>query len=113
MSISFADFVHIISDYEAKRLNPHWAIQSNLILYDLIKYSFIGRFENYIDDYNALFKQLNCNNIPNLRHKNKRIIDIKQSPTELITVDLQKLIYNRYRADFDNFDYPYELPEKL
>jgi hypothetical protein len=111
-NLSFSDFIKFNCQLNDNELDAHWGIQSKRILYSLVPHQFIGRFEHYSEDYYTLFKKLNCTP-PTLRHRNKRVSDITQKPHELITPELQALIYQKYRVDFDNFNYTYDLPEIL
>lgn len=110
--VNFPEFVHSIVEQCDFDMDPHWRSQSVNIHYNRIKYTYIGRFENYAKDYSRTFEKLRIptNEIPCLRHLNKTdagqacLLDFYDKKT-------RDAVYNRYKEDFDNFGYPYELPD--
>lgn len=111
--ISFDDFVKAIirqTDYE---MNPHWRVQTSQTLYGILEYSFVGRFERYQEDYLSLFRDLGVPDaeIPPVRHLNRTREGVREGCVSYYTDELQELVYRRYQKDFENFGYPYELPE--
>ncbi len=110
--VSLAEFIQVICSQPVTTLDPHWGLQSNLILFNVLQHDFIGKFENYAQDYVTIFTRL-CNTqpIPKLRHRNSNNKNLYTTPiTELITPRLQAAIYKQYQVDFENFGYAYKLP---
>lgn len=110
--VSLTEFIQVICSQPVTELDPHWGLQSNLILFDLLQHDFIGRFETYAQDYATIFSHLSgTESIPKLRHRNSRVTNLPVTPIDkLITPTLQAAIYQQYQADFENFGYAYALP---
>jgi len=110
--LTFEDFVRAIfqqSDYE---MNSHWRPQTAQICYGILEYTYIGRFEQYEDDFSELFAQLGipADKTPSARHLNRTREGASEGCAKYYTAELQDMVYRRYQNDFDNFGYPYELP---
>lgn len=109
---SFTEFVHSIVTQTDLEMNPHWRSQVANLLFDQIPYTFIGRFETYAEDFVRAFAAIGVvgEALPMLRHLNKgRHQGVELS--EFYDSELQKLVYQRYQADFEAFGYAYDLPE--
>jgi len=111
--IEFREFVSAVigqSDYE---MDPHWRVQTSQVLYGILPYSFIGRFENYHNDFKGIFREIGLeeSEIPNLRHLHISKSQTDEGCSTFYSADLQDSVYKRYRQDFEVFGYNYELPE--
>lgn len=109
---NFAEFVEAVVTQTDYDMDPHWRSQTINIHYRHIPYTYIGRFENYADDYAMTFQKLGlpAESIPQLRHLNKTDAG-RVSLRDFYDRKTQDLVYARYRDDFLNFGYPYEIPE--
>jgi hypothetical protein len=109
---NFAEFIEGVLDQTDRDMDPHWRNQTVNIHYSGIKYAHIGRFENYAIDYEATFRKLGIpdTDIPQLRHLNKTEAG-RSRLNEFYDEKSQNAVYARYRDDFLNFGYPYELPD--
>lgn len=103
---NFQHFVQLIATQADHEMNPHWRVQSSQIHYDAIPYSFIGRFENYDSDFNAVFQHLGIpqDSVPRRRHLNQTSGEINSLAN--CNRRTAKLIYDRFKVDFVNFAYP-------
>ncbi|CAL1241802.1 sulfotransferase family 2 domain-containing protein [Candidatus Methylocalor cossyra] len=111
--ISFAEFVKAVvrqTDYE---MNPHWRVQKVQILYEVLDYAFVGRFEAYQRDFYRVFELLGIpqEETPQLRHLNRTKEGEREGCGQYYTKELQAMVYERYREDFETFGYGYELPD--
>lgn len=111
--IGFEDFVRTVvaqTDYD---MNPHWRVQTAQTLFEVLDYSFIGRFENYRTDFEALFYHLGiaAEDMPAIRHLNLTREGEREGCKELFTEDLRDLVHWRYQKDFENFGYGPDLPD--
>lgn len=109
---SFTAFVHQIVPQTDLEMNPHWRPQVANLLFGRIPYTFVGRFEAYAEDFVRAFAAIGVvgEAVPMLRHLNKS----QHQGVELrkfYDKELQKLVYQRYQADFETFGYAYALPE--
>jgi hypothetical protein len=111
--ISFAEFAEAVASQADLDMNPHWRVQSAHILYGIVDYTYIGRFEQYDQDFRECFRVLGIpeSDIPETRHLNRTKSGDEENCRHYFTQALQDLIYRRYRQDFENFGYAYELPE--
>lgn len=109
---SFAEFIGAVIGQTDHDMDPHWRSQSINIHYSRIPYAYVGRFENYALDYATTFQKLTipAGEIPPLRHLNKTEAG-RASLHEFYDKKSQDAVYARYRDDFMNFGYPYELPD--
>ncbi len=111
--LTFAEFARAVASQADIDMNPHWRVQTSHILYGLVDYTFIGRFEKYDEDFAQCFRVLGIpeSDIPESRHLNRTKTGSAEDCQKYFTKALQDLVYERYRQDFDNFQYAYELPE--
>lgn len=106
--VSFEEFVKIVCSQETASQEAHWRVQSEDIYFHLIpKFDCIGKVENLETDI--------CKMLTLLTGKSVQIsLDVDKSPAttkasiklrEYYTEDLRKIVFDRYRLDFDNFGY--------
>jgi hypothetical protein len=109
---NFIEFIEAAINQTDYDMDPHWRSQTINIHYSRIKYTHIGRFENYSIDYEATFRKIGIpdTDIPQLRHLNKTEAG-RSRLSEFYDEKSQNAVYARYRDDFLNFGYPYELPD--
>ena len=111
--VSFEQFVKAIAGQTDYEMNVHWRPQTSQTLYEILDYSFVGRFERYQEDFAALFAHLGIPEAerPPSRHLNRTREGAQEGCAAYYTPGIQELVHRRYRKDFENFGYPYELPE--
>ncbi|QJD31128.1 sulfotransferase family protein [Methylococcus geothermalis] len=109
---NFAEFIEAVIGQADHDMDPHWRSQTTNIQFGRIQYTHIGRFENYSVDYMETFRKLGIPDadIPRLRHLNKTEAG-RGRLSEFYDERSQNAVYARYRDDFLNFGYPYELPD--
>lgn len=103
---SFDDFVRVVSAQTDYAMNPHWRPQTSQILYGLIGYAFVGRFEDYDNEFVRLFRLLGLNDdaVPVCRNLNWNQ-DQAVSLDTFYTPELKQRVYQRYQADFELLGY--------
>jgi hypothetical protein len=113
MPVSFGQFVKAVVSQTDYAMDPHWRVQTTQVFHDILPYSFIGRFERYEADYRSLFEHLGipAEDIPALRHLNPTKEERREDLSSFYTGELQDLVHQRYRRDFEAFGYSRELPE--
>ncbi|NMT65219.1 sulfotransferase family protein [Marinobacter orientalis] len=107
-AFDFKDFVSVICHQSSNEQNSHWRVQADDILFDLVDFDFIGKFENLSEDLmhinSAIFgtmldkKVLDGNFSPKKTSANEKI-------EEYYTQELLDMIYYAYRKDFEYFGY--------
>ena len=112
--VTFADFVHFLSDCRATvryELKPdaiydgHFNAQNRILMQDLINYDFIGRFENFADDFKAILRRLGAPEETVALASERRNATVRVPLTTAYSRELAALVYNMYRDDFEAFDY--------
>ena len=111
-TITFADFIDYICEQNPKNMDRHWALQSNCIHPDLIKYDHIGRIENFADDFNHILKVVKTNGgaFENKLKLNPSSSEKKRE--EFFTTALEKKFFEKFKDDFVAFDYPHRLERR-
>lgn len=56
--ISFDDFILFVTNQSARKMDPHWSVITDDILFDIVDYSFIGKVENIRSDIDGLGRHL-------------------------------------------------------
>lgn len=103
--ISFIDFIFYVIKQDIAEQDIHWRIQAELIFYDEINYSFIGKLESFDNDFKYVLEKLN------VEEKLFYIIEEKINKTERLIVgpkynhELADLVYKKYFKDFKCFGY--------
>lgn len=57
-AISFCDFLKKVEQQKPNEMDGHWNIQSQHLLWPTIRYSFVGRFECFMNDFESLLDQI-------------------------------------------------------
>lgn len=108
--ITFGEFLSVLKTQRPNEMDIHWRPQYDLLASKFIKYDFIGRFENLIDDIELVRKKL----FPTLATKTPPAL-WPTNPTsrfdEFYTDECIQLVSEIYKNDFIEFGYnPNELP---
>ncbi|MGQ7848773.1 sulfotransferase family 2 domain-containing protein [Granulosicoccus sp. 3-233] len=102
--VSFGDFVKVVCSQETIDMNNHWKPQVDQILFDKIKYDFIGKFESLDDDFAKIVHRLSGDQYGQLEQsKNKTGSNSKLA--EYYSPAIEAMVFERYEADFNAFDY--------
>ena len=108
--VSFADFVRYVCHSREREAvcDGHWGRQVDLLLYDLIPYDVVGRFESFATDFRSTLVRLGAPS------SIVEMADEVSNPTTTVPLaavfdsDLAAMVYHHYRADFDTFGYDRE-----
>lgn len=112
--VTFADFVHFLSDcggkvrYEFKPdaiFDGHFNAQTRILKQDLIEYDFIGRFENFADDFRAVLTRLGAPEETVALVSERRNVSAHVPLDGVYNLQLAALTYELYRNDFEAFGY--------
>jgi len=103
--ISFADFVKAVVEQPISMMNPHWRIQYYQTMQTGIHYDFIGRFEQFAEDFRAIGKKLSPDFEKYFVVDQRDATDAAAAINEYLTDELKGLIYQKYKRDFDHFGY--------
>ena len=106
VEISFLKFLRIVSETNPGKLNKHWMPLSLLMQLDKINYHFIGRFENFCDDFNHVVREIYGRPYEDERLKKAHhAVNASAKVNALIGPQEKALIDEIYAQDFDNFGY--------
>lgn len=122
--ISFKQFIYVIGKQSSFDMDPHWRPQANQLFIDLVNYGLVGRFENFTQDFSRVLSQIN----PGLNKSNEILASNNLSPDvaaygrktsaddrlkEFYDEELQELVFNLYRQDFEAFSYSPDISDDL
>ncbi|MGI9482791.1 MAG: sulfotransferase family protein [Hyphomicrobiales bacterium] len=104
--LSFEDFLHIIRNKRRDRLNKHWMPLTLLTQFDRFNYSFIGRFENFEEDFSKVVHDVYGQRYDESAHRmSPHSTGADARFRELIGRQEQELIEEIYQSDFEIFGY--------
>jgi hypothetical protein len=103
--VNFRDFVHYVCAAPENRLNGHWVPQTQLLMLNLIKYDFIGRFENFQHDILLVLDRLGAS--ADLKERAQICVNrsIQIHPEAAFDSVTAGWVYEIYQDDFVNFGY--------
>ena len=103
--ISFREFLELISTQDSYDMDIHWRPQVDLTMIDLVKYHFIGRYENFSADVAHIIDDISPTDfkfdIPKPRNKTKAAEELDA----YFDKECQKLVQKIYANDFEAFKY--------
>lgn len=108
---TFEEFIRFICSQSDEEMDHHWEPQVNTINWNVIDYSFIWKQENYNQDMTQI---LDINQAPEFLYRlTKTKLNSTKSDqlTDYYNEDLQDLVFQRFKKDFNAFGYGYELPK--
>ncbi|TLF47250.1 sulfotransferase family protein [Halomonas urmiana] len=108
-TFTFSDFVTLVCSQASKAQNSHWREQSDDILFDLVDFDHIAKFENLWDEMEFLSKKIfgdvreemvnkSVNSSPKQTGSDSKLL-------EYYDQYLLDMVYDRYSKDFENFGY--------
>ncbi len=112
--ITFREFLLAISKQKLLEMDIHWRPQFSQVFYDTIKYSFIGRFETFGEDFKKTLKHI----LPNFSIEGsfsenpdtRNVTNATNRIEEFYGQEEFRLVCNIYEKDFKTFNYQPELP---
>jgi len=110
--ISFQDFVKTLKNNKMHNIHAdlHFTNQYNTLLYNIIPYDFIGRFENLQHDLSHVITKTHLpSNLVNTL--NEKVNPTSNHDLErYYTSQIQSDVYDLYKIDFETFGYSKDLP---
>ena len=103
--VAFRDFVHYVCEAPENRMDAHWAPQTQLLRLDLIKYDFIGRFENFQSDLAQILDRLSAK--PEIKERAQTRVNqtMQKYHAPVFDKETASWVYDVYRDDFVLFGY--------
>lgn len=103
--ISFREFLELVSSQKSLDMDIHWRPQVDQTMIDIVKYDFIGRYENFSADVAHIIEEVSPNgfefDIPKPRNKTKAAQELES----YFDADSKKLVQKIYGNDFAAFGY--------
>jgi hypothetical protein len=108
-NVSFEEFVAAVRAQPAMAMDPHWALQTLLLLHGKMRYDFVGRFETFDDDMAEILQRLA---IPHQYYFRERRNETRAETLTAKFYDDRSIAAVReiYAADFAAFGYDREPP---
>jgi len=107
--ISFREFLDVLASTNPKQMDPHWAPQSQLIFFDLIDYSFVGRFESFEADWSVVSRMIFSREIreaaPPLQVVDMHRTNATNKLADFYDGECVDLVREIYKEDFLAFSY--------
>lgn len=109
IKLTFHEFVSAIYETPLAHLDPHWKHQYYLTYQDDIDYDYVGKIENFQKDFTSILKVINKRKLVFDLGSKINSTDTDKMMKKLYTREIRDMVYNKYRIDFDYFDYSPEL----
>lgn len=103
---TFSDFVQFVCDSPVSAMNEHWHPQTELVMLGEISYNTVIKFENLYQEWPALAAKLNLPMLPSHKQIDFAPTNASDLVDSYFTPELREMVARKYKADFDNFDYP-------
>jgi len=103
--VSFKDFVGVIENQSLLEMDYHWRPQTYLTCQSTIKYDFVGRIENFENDFDLVGEKISPDFKKYYSKELRHQTDANKLLNEYYDQDLFRRVYDLYKVDFDNFSY--------
>ncbi len=104
VELSFTEFLSIIQNQAIEEMDQHWRPQSYNLMLECIDFDFIGKIENFDDDFKSVMEATGSPQISAVK-KNKAVPNTKYlSVNDLTSKDLD-IVESIYGDDFQLFEY--------
>lgn len=107
-SISFPDFVELVSTQKPKQMNQHWRPQFDQCGFEKIQYEKVYKFEKLTEGVSDVLKRFYpkvASQIDTSANLSPATTKASQRKEELVTRELEIKIRQIYSADFEAFSY--------
>ncbi len=102
-NLSFEDFIKIIVKIPDRLLDLHLKSYCGFIRENNLNMDFVGKLENFQEDWTFISTLFNLKDSDNLKVKNKTTKNIKLA--DYYTPELKEMVYEKYKEDFERFGY--------
>ena len=103
--VSFSDFVDVVCELDVYDMDPHWRVQYYHTFQEEVNYDFIGKLEKFSEDVDYALSKI----IHNYRDFYRLKVEHSTKSNEMLSKyykdDLQEKVYNKFKVDFDYFEY--------
>lgn len=102
---TFEEFLHIIDATAATEHDRHWRPQHLLLLEGWLNMHFLGRFENFSDDWDIVASKISGQTAESLNKIQWHATYADEKLSEYYTHESRKLVSQIYSQDFIRYDY--------
>jgi len=102
---SFLKFLQAVQRTPDKERDIHWMTQSRLTYFGVVAMDYVGRFENFEYDLTRLLKTIGVHRDGEEYRGRQHATDASSKLNKYYCNDSQKLVYQVYREDFENYSY--------
>jgi len=104
-TIDFEFFVEVVCEQRPKQMNPHWRTQYYQTLNNQISYDFIGKFENFDEDFLTILRKIDSKAETFISHWKRHATNANESLADYYNPDLIKKVKEKFAIDFEFFGY--------
>ncbi|MFC6632380.1 sulfotransferase family protein [Microbulbifer taiwanensis] len=102
---SFDEFVNIVCDQPISEMNMHWRVQYYQTYQDTISYDFLGKMENFENDFIEVFRRINADHGCFAASERAHSTDASELLSKYYTPQLIKMVEEKFTKDFEFFGY--------
>lgn len=103
--ISFASFIHVISQQKVINMNSHWRPQYYQTFQEAISYDYIGKIEYFETDINSILSEISSDYQKYISTEKRHSTNSNKLLNIYYTPELKKLVQQIYEIDFSYFGY--------
>lgn len=105
--VSFADYARFVAGSTDPRIagDGHLDLQTNVLVPDVIPYDVLGRFETFAEDFVAILRRLDAPDTVVALAGEVTNATPQLPLAAAYDRQLANIVYEKYRADFEAFDY--------
>lgn len=107
--VSFMDFTQAIATLDPYLMDNHWRPQTDQVLFPLVRYDFIGRFETFERDFSKVVKTITDDSQPPLDSDISHQTGAGAALFKYYDGGSAEVVRNVYARDFQHFGYSTEL----
>ena len=104
--VSFAQFISVVEATAPLERDLHWREQTLVLQPDIIRYDFIGRFEQFDRDIRQVFHRIGPDAETWWHREDRHGTGASQRMDAFYTPDVRARVHAIYAADFETFGYP-------
>ena len=106
--VSFEDFVRVVVEQNVEQMDKHWRSQVDQTYQSSIDYDFVGKLESLTEDLATVMNVLQIEEYKIFLHERGGVHETNATDivAEYYTREIKTLVYKKFEADFDTFDYP-------
>ncbi len=111
--ITFAEFVHVISQQKTASMNSHWKLQYYQTFQKNIQYDFIGKIENLKQDLHFVLNKINPDYQRFISNEKRHATNANELLSHYYTPTLINNVQKIYEEDFIYFGYAFDFKQAL